>query len=98
MHKFLFVCGALLAGLLSRQSAAPPAQSATLDYEFFKARIQPIFLAKRPGHARCVSCHTTNNTPLRLVPLSPGSTTWNEEQTRENFELAKRVAHPGDLQ
>ena len=34
---------------------------------------------------------------LHLVPLSPGSTTWNEEESRKNFELVQRVAIPGDL-
>jgi hypothetical protein len=30
-----------------------------------------------------------------LVPLSPGATSWNEEQSRQNFELIQRVAAPG---
>jgi hypothetical protein len=67
---------------------------ATLDYEFFKARVQPIFLAKRPGHARCIACHGSG-TPLRLQPLSPGTTTWNEEESRKNFEAVQRVARAG---
>ena len=62
-----------------------------LDYEFFKTRVQPIFLAKRVGHARCIGCHTSG-TPLRLEPLSPGNTTWTEEQTRRNFAAVQRVA------
>ena len=28
-----------------------------LDYDYFKAKVQPIFLTKRPDHARCVMCH-----------------------------------------
>jgi hypothetical protein len=28
-----------------------------LDYQFFKERVQPILLKKRPGHARCIACH-----------------------------------------
>jgi hypothetical protein len=98
MYKILFVCGALLAGLLSQQSATPPASSTTLNYEVFKTKIEPIFLNKRPGHARCVSCHASNNVALHLVPLSPGETMWNEEESRKNFELVQRVAIPGDLQ
>ena len=97
MHKILFVCGALLVGLLAQQPVSSPASSATLDYEFFKTKIQPIFLARRPGHARCVTCHSVNQVALHLVPLSPGSTTWNEEESRKNFELVQRVAIPGDL-
>ena len=83
------------------ESAAQPPAGATngsLDYEYFKDKVEPIFLKKRPGHARCVSCHTTNNVRLHLVPLSPGATTWDEAQSRENFELVKRVAFPGNLE
>ena len=41
-----------------------------LDFEFFKTRIQPIFLAKRPGHARCITCHESG-TP-RLIAAAGG--------------------------
>src|SRR6266566_2738871 len=85
----------LLVGLLGQQPA-PPAASGSLNFEFFKARVQPIFLAKRPGHARCIACHG-GGTPLRLQPLAPGSTTWNDEESRKNFEAIRRVALPGDL-
>lgn len=71
-------------------------QSATLDFEFFKTKVQPIFLAKRPGHARCISCHSSG-TPLRLQPLAPGSTAWSEEDSRKNFEAVRRVVVPGNL-
>jgi hypothetical protein len=77
------------------QPASSPAASASLDYDFFKTKVQSVFLARRPGHARCVVCHSFNNAAFKLVPLSPGSTTWNEEQSRRNFELVKRVAMPG---
>jgi hypothetical protein len=73
-------------GPLSQAKGQPASSSAALDYEFFKTKVQPVFLAKRPGHARCVVCHTMNNAPLHLVQLSPGSTTWNEEQSRQNFQ------------
>ena len=29
------------------------------------------------------------------MPLSPGSTSWNEEQSRRNFQLVQRVVVPG---
>ena len=77
-------------------SAIGQAQSAdrSLDYEYFKTKVQPIFLAKRPGHARCVSCHSSG-TPLRLQPLAKGSATWSEEDSRKNFEAVKRFVLPG---
>ena len=86
----------LVVGLLSQQPASSSTASTSLDYEVFKAKIEPIFLAKRPGHARCVSCHSSG-TPLRLQPLSPGSATWTDEESRKNFEAVRRVAIPGNL-
>jgi hypothetical protein len=77
------------------QPASSPTASASLDYEFFKAKVEPVFLAQRPGHTRCVVCHSINNAPLHLVRLSPGSTTWNEEQSRQNFQLVQKVVVPG---
>jgi len=77
------------------QGAAAPGTAAKLDYDFFKNKVQQVFLTKREGHARCVVCHTINNAPFHLVPLSPGATTWNEEQSRQNFELVQRVAGAG---
>jgi hypothetical protein len=86
------------AGQLSQANGQPASSSnssPSLNFEFFKAKVEPVFLAKREGHTRCVVCHSINNAPLHLVPLSPGSTTWNEEQSRQNFELVQRVVVPG---
>jgi len=71
-------------------------QKPSLDFEVFKTQVQPIFLAKRPGHARCISCHASG-TPLRLQPLPPGRTMWNEEESRKNFEAVRRVVVPGSI-
>ena len=85
----------LLATLLGQQPATPPpAPAAALDYEFYKARVQPLFLEKRVEHARCVTCHA-GSTTLRLRAFSPGAETWNEEQTRQNFEAAMAMVVPG---
>lgn len=84
---------AALPALVAAQSA--PA-GASLDFEFFKTQVQPIFMAKRPGHARCVSCHIAG-TPLRLQAFSSGATTWNDEESRKNFDAVKRVVAAGNL-
>ena len=90
-------CWALmLAALISQQPASSPPASSPLNFEVFRTKIQPIFVAKRPGHARCVSCHTAG-TPLRLQPLPSGSTTWSEEDSRKNFEMVQRVVVPGSV-
>lgn len=85
----------LLAALLGQLPAPPPpASAAAPDYEFYKARVQPLFTEKRVDHARCVTCHA-GSTTLRLQRFSPGATSWTEEQTRQNFEAAKALVVPG---
>ena len=88
-------CAMVIFGLLNPQTTATPAAT-SLDYDVFKASVQPIFLAKRPGHARCVTCHSSG-TAFRLQPLAPDATTWTEEETRKNFDAVRRVAVPGNL-
>src|SRR5262245_62086769 len=78
-----------------RAAAQSPPSATTLDFDYFKTRVQPIFVAKRPGHARCISCHIAG-TPLRLQPFSSG-TTWNDEESRKNFEAMRRVVTPGSM-
>jgi hypothetical protein len=68
----------------------------SLDFEYYRTRVEPIFLKKRPGHARCVVCHVGSNNAFRLLPLSAGSTIWTEEQSRHNFEMVARLVTPGD--
>ena len=83
----------LLAAMLGQQPAAPPA-TAALDYDYYKARVEPLFLEKREGHARCVTCHGGSAT-LRLQRLAEGATGWTEEQTRQNFEAVAKMVVPG---
>jgi hypothetical protein len=79
------------AAALLPASAAPP-----LDYAFFKERVQPVFLLKREGHTRCYVCHAESNNAFRLERLAPGASTWNEEQSRKNFEMASLLVNAGD--
>ena len=65
-----------------------------LDFAFFRDQVQPIFLKKRVGHARCVTCHQHGSPPLQ--PLSPGAVTWSEDQSRKNFEVWKQFVVPGE--
>lgn len=73
-------------------SAGNAAAAGKLDYEYFKTKVQPIFLAKREGHARCVSCHVVPTGAIfQLQKLAPGETTWDEEQSRKNFQAVSNV-------
>jgi hypothetical protein len=85
----------LFLHMLPQPPAVPPgAGSAGLDYDMFKAKVEPLFLEKRAGHARCYVCHSTG-TPFRLQPLSPGATAWTDDESQKNFEAVKRFVLPG---
>ena len=66
--------------------ASIPAAAQSLDYDTFKTQVEPIFVKKRPTHARCVVCHAGATNAFRLQPLDKGATFWTEEQSRKNFE------------
>ena len=85
---------AATAALIAIQAAAP--SKPVLDYQFFKTEVQPIFLAKKKGFTRCVVCHSGGGNVGFLQPLSPGATSWDEEQSRKNFEAVSRLVTPGD--
>ena len=67
-----------------------------LDYDFYKSRVEPIFLKKRPGHGRCYVCHAEGNNAFRLQKLSPGSSSWSEEQSQRNFQIVAALIVAGD--
>ena len=79
---------------------APSASRPSLDYEFFKTRVEPIFIKKRwPDHSRCYICHEVSRHgggPLSLAAISPGASFWNEEQSRRNFDVVSKLVIPGD--
>jgi hypothetical protein len=80
--------------------ASPDAQTPQLDYEFFKTRVEPIFLKKRSEeHARCYVCHQVmrhGGGPLSLDMLPSGASFWTEEQSRHNFEVVSKLVVPGN--
>ena len=81
---------------IALQVASRPVVAQSLDYDAFKTQVEPIFLKKRPGHARCVVCHSTGGGAFRLQALARGSATWSEEQSRKNFEAVSNLVVPGD--
>jgi len=74
-----------IAAVLLQQ---PAPSSPSLDFQFFKERVHPIFPPKRTGNSRCVSCHI-GGTPMRLQPLAAGSGTWSDEDSRKNFDTVR---------
>jgi hypothetical protein len=98
--SFLAVSAVALYAPRPFSAQAPSASRPSLDYEFFKTRVEPIFLEKRwPDHARCYVCHEASRHgggPLTLERLSPGSSFWTEEQSRANFQVVSKLVTPGN--
>src|ERR1700682_1584682 len=77
------LAGLIVASAVALFAPAPlaaqgsSASKPSLDYEFFKTQVQPIFLKKRfPDHARCYTCHEVSRHgggPLSLERLAPGA-------------------------
>lgn len=82
--------------MLAFGMAAAPAMAQALDFETYRTQVEPIFLKKRPGHARCVVCHEANNSAFRLQPRPEGGKAWTEEQSRKNFASVSKLVRPGD--
>ena len=76
-------------------AAAQTPGKPALDYDYFKSKVQPLFTEKRPGHARCSTCHSTG-TAFRLQPLPSGRTAYTEEESQKNFQMASRFVAPGN--
>ena len=89
-----FLVLATLAGMFF-QSAVFAADTES-DFEYYRTRVEPIFLKHRPTHGRCVTCHAGRGTGFMLQELSPGATTWTEEQSRKNYEVVSQLVQPGD--
>jgi len=86
---------AAAALLIASAWIVAPRAAPVLDYDFFKARVEPIFLEKRAGHTRCYVCHAESNNAFRLERLAPGATFWSEEQSRRNDPSGSRLLlHP----
>ena len=84
----------VMTALLLPQAAASSA--AALDFEVFKNEVQPIFVEKRAGFTRCVVCHSGEGRTGFLEPLEPDAMTWDEAQSRLNFEAVSRLVTPGE--
>jgi YVTN family beta-propeller protein len=67
-----------------------------LNFQFFRTKVEPIFLKERPGHARCYGCHVLINRTFHLETLLPGSAAWTDEQSQRNFQSALQQVVPGE--
>ena len=91
--RFIAAAGLTVSCLnVTAVSAADP----TLDYQYFKTRVEPIFLKKRPDHVRCYVCHSESTNAFKLEKLPERSKFWSEEQSHKNFDVVSRLVVPGN--
>ena len=88
--------GMVITVAVALQAAPAFAADTNLDYGFFKTRVEPVFLKKRPGHARCAMCHVDANNAFKLQKLSEKKAAWAEQESRKNFALASALVTPGN--
>lgn len=97
MSRIATIAATAVATALVLASASNGSRAETaLDYDYFKSKVQPIFLLKRPTHARCVMCHAGANNMLHLQELPDGQATWTEEQTRKNYDTVSKIVQAVD--
>ncbi len=84
------------SGKTAAEDTPASISQSSLDFNFFKAKVQPIFLKERPGHARCYGCHTLYNRDFHLESLSPGNEDWTDQQSQRNFQSALKQVVPGE--
>ena len=76
---------------------AATAGAQALDFDMYRTKVEPIFLKKRPTHARCVVCHENAGGRLfRLEARTAGAAEWTEEQSRKNFATVSKLVKPGE--
>ena len=66
-----------------------------VDFDYYREHVEPIFLNRRPGNARCIVCHSRGGGNSFLEPLAPGRDAYDEEQSFRNFERVRRLVVPG---
>jgi hypothetical protein len=69
------------------------ATAQSLDYDFYKTKVEPIFYKHREGHARCVVCHSQSNNAFNLQEWGADTTAFTEEQSRANFAMLSKLVN-----
>ncbi len=72
------------------RTPAPP----DLDFEFFRACVQPILVNPLPDSLACTSCHSEGAAAF-VESIPEGRRFWNEEESRRNYQVVMRLIAPG---
>jgi hypothetical protein len=72
------------------------ASAQSLDYDYYKTKVEPIFSKHREGHARCVVCHSQSTNSFKLAEWGPDTTAFTEEQSKANFAMLSKLVNKND--
>ena len=67
---------------------------APLDFDFFRACVQPVFANPREGHIKCSNCH--NAGIIGFAPLPQDGKAWNDQEAKRAFSTISRLIIPGN--
>ena len=65
-----------------------------LDFEFFRACVQPVFASPREGHIRCSNCHAAGQ--IGFAPVPQDGNSWSEQEARRAFSTIGRLIINGN--
>jgi hypothetical protein len=69
-------------------------EDSPLDFEFFRACVQPVFASPREGHIRCGNCHAAGL--IGFAPIPQSGDAWNDAEARRAFSTISRLVIPGN--
>ena len=67
-----------------------PPPEPEIDFEFFRACVQPVFANPREGQLRCSNCHSGGL--IGFAPAPGRGDEWSDEEARRAY----RLIHPRD--
>ena len=66
----------------------------SLDFEFFRACVQPVFANPREGQIKCSNCHAGGL--IGFAPVPQNGDTWNEQEAKRAFSTISRLIVAGN--
>lgn len=65
-----------------------------IDFDFFRACVQPVFANPRDGHIKCSNCHAGGI--IGFAPVPENGKTWNDQEAKRAFSTITRLILPGN--
>jgi len=70
-------------------NADPP-----LDFDFFRACVQPVFANPREGHIKCSNCHAAGL--IGFAPVPQNGDAWTDQEAKRAFSTISRLIVAGN--